>query len=42
MTAGCGSDLKVASNMAYEAVRTYGMFADEGASYITSGKEDVS
>lgn len=29
ITTGCGSDLKGATNMAYEAVRRLGMFGEE-------------
>ena len=40
ITTGCGSDLKGATNIAYEAVRRYGMFGEEaGYLSIDSNKE---
>lgn len=41
VTAGCSSDLKGATDMAYQAVRRFGMFGQE-AGYISSGKEENS
>lgn len=42
ITSGCGSDLQGATNMAYSAVRNYGMFGEEGSSFISSSKKDTS
>ena len=36
VTTGCGSDLKGATNLAYEAVRRYGMFGEE-AGFMSVG-----
>ena len=41
ITTGCGSDLKGASNLAYEAVRKYGMFGED-AGYLSTDSKDVS
>ena len=41
ITTGCGSDLKGATNIAYEAVRRYGMFGEE-AGYLSIDYKDVS
>ena len=41
VTAGCSSDLKGATDMAYQAVRRFGMFGQE-AGYISSGKDENS
>ena len=41
VTSGCGSDLKGATDIAYRAVRRFGMFGDT-AGYISSGKDDNS
>ena len=42
ITSGCGSDLKGATNFASHAVRNFGMFGEEGASFISAGKDDTS
>lgn len=41
ITTGCGSDLKGATNLAYEAVRRYGMFGKD-AGYLSVDVKDVS
>jgi ATP-dependent Zn protease len=41
ITTGCSSDLRGASNLAYEAVRKYGMFGDD-AGYMSVDVKDVS
>ena len=41
ITTGCGSDLKAATNMAYEAVRKYGMFGEESG-FMAVDIKDVS
>jgi ATP-dependent metalloprotease len=41
ITTGCGSDLKGATNLAYEAVRKYGMFGQE-AGFMSVDVKDVS
>lgn len=41
ITTGCGSDLKGATNLAYEAVRRYGMFGQE-TGYLSVDVKDVS
>lgn len=41
VTAGCSSDLKGATDMAYRAVRRFGMFGSS-AGYISSEKDDNS
>ena len=41
ITTGCGSDLKGATNLAYEAVRKYGMFGED-AGYISSDAKEAS
>lgn len=41
ITTGCGSDLKGATNLAYEAVRKYGMFGKE-AGFMSVDVQDVS
>ena len=42
ITSGCGSDLQGATSMAYRAVRQFGMFGDEGSSFISSQKGETS
>jgi len=41
VTTGCSSDLRGATNLAYEAVRRYGMFG-ESAGYLSVDQKDVS
>lgn len=41
VTAGCGGDLKSATDMAYQAVRKYGMFGNN-TSYMSTDKEQNS
>jgi len=41
ITSGCGSDLKAATNVAYQAVRKFGMFGDE-VGYLDSDKDGAS
>ena len=41
ITSGCSSDLKGATDIAYQAVRRFGMFG-ETVGYISSGKADNS
>lgn len=41
ITTGCSSDLRGASNLAYEAVRRYGMFGED-AGYLSVDIKDVS
>lgn len=41
ITTGCGSDLKGATSMAYEAVRKYGMFGED-AGYMSIDKQNAS
>jgi ATP-dependent metalloprotease len=42
VTSGCGSDLQGATNLAYHAVRKFGMFGEEGTSFISSDKNETS
>lgn len=42
ISSGCGSDLSKASQIAYSAVRRYGMFGDEGSGFISSDKKETS
>ena len=41
ITTGCSSDLRGATNLAYEAVRRYGMFGED-AGYLSVDAKDVS
>jgi ATP-dependent metalloprotease len=41
ITSGCGSDLKSATNIAYQAVRRFGMFGDD-VGYLSTEKDDNS
>lgn len=41
ITTGCGSDLRGATNIAYEAVRKYGMYGEE-AGLLSIDFKDVS
>ena len=41
ITSGCGSDLKGATDIAYQAVRKFGMFGDE-VGYMSTDKQDNS
>ncbi len=41
VTTGCSSDLRGATNLAYEAVRRYGMFGED-AGYLSVDVKDVS
>ena len=41
VSSGCGSDLQVATNLAYKAVRYFGMFG-ENAGYISSDPNETS
>ena len=41
MTTGCGNDLSVATNAAYQAVRSLGMFGED-VGYISADKKDLS
>ena len=41
ITTGCSSDLRGATNIAYEAVRKYGMFGDD-AGFLSVDQKDVS
>lgn len=36
VSTGCGSDLDGATNLAYRAVRTFGMFGEEGLTGFSS------
>ena len=40
ITSGCGSDLQGATDLAYRGVRQFGMFGDDGVSFISSQKDD--
>jgi len=42
ITSGCGSDLQGATNIAYRAVRRFGMFGEEGAGFMSSDKKETS
>jgi ATP-dependent metalloprotease len=42
ITSGCGSDLQGATRLAVHAVRSCGMFGEEGASFISSSKNETS
>lgn len=42
ISSGCGSDLSKATNLARRAVREFGMFGEEGSSFISSQKDDTS
>lgn len=42
ITSGCGSDLQGATKLAYYAVRNFGMFGEEGSSFISSSKNETS
>ena len=42
ISSGCGSDLAKATQMAYQAVRRYGMFGEEGSGFISSDKKETS
>lgn len=42
ITSGCGSDLQGATNLAAHAVKSFGMFGEEGASFISASKEQTS
>jgi len=42
ITSGCGSDLQGATNMAYYAVRSCGMFGEEGSSFISADRKETS
>lgn len=41
ITSGCGSDLKGATNIAYQAVRRFGMFGEE-VGYLSTDKDENS
>jgi ATP-dependent metalloprotease len=41
VTTGCGSDLKSATELAYMAVRQFGMFGED-AGYISADKRSLS
>lgn len=41
ITSGCSGDLQGATNIAYEAVRRYGMFGEE-AGYMSVDPKDIS
>lgn len=41
ITSGCGSDLKGATSIAYQAVRKFGMFGEE-VGYLSTEKDDNS
>jgi len=42
ISSGCGSDLQGATWIAYAAVRRFGMFGDEGATFISSDMKETS
>jgi ATP-dependent metalloprotease len=42
ITSGCGSDLQGATNLAYHAVRKYGMFGEEGSSFASTDMKETS
>lgn len=42
ITSGCGKDLDKATNLARRAVREFGMFGEDGSSFISSSKNDTS
>lgn len=42
ITSGCGSDLKNATDLAKRAVRQFGMFGEEGGSFMSTTNEDTS
>jgi ATP-dependent Zn protease len=42
VTSGCGGDLQGATDLAYRAVRMFGMFGDEGAGYISAEQDQTS
>ena len=42
ITSGCGSDLQGATQMAYRAVRSYGMFGKELPGYLSTAPDETS
>jgi ATP-dependent metalloprotease len=42
LTSGCSSDLKTATDLAIRAVRQFGMFGDDGGSFLSTEKKDTS
>lgn len=42
VTSGCGSDLQAATNMAYRAVRNYGMFGEDAGYMSISEPKEIS
>lgn len=42
ITSGCGSDLKNATDMAKRAIRQFGMFGEEGASFMSTQNDETS
>ena len=42
ITSGCGSDLKNATDLAKRAVRQFGMFGEEGGSFMSTSNEETS
>jgi len=42
LTSGCGSDLSNATELAKRAVRSFGMFGEEGGSFLSTSKDDTS
>jgi ATP-dependent Zn protease len=41
ITSGCGNDLEGASNLAYRAVRSFGMFAEQSG-YLSTDPDETS
>ena len=41
VSSGCGSDLQGATNLAYQAVRSYGMFG-ENSGYLSTDPDETS
>ena len=41
VSSGCGSDLEGATNLAYKAVRQFGMFGDQSG-YLSTDMEETS
>lgn len=42
LTSGCSSDLKSATDIAIKAVRQFGMFGEQGSSFLSTSKDDTS
>lgn len=42
LTSGCSSDLKNATYLAIKAVRQFGMFGENGSSFLSTSKDETS